>query len=311
MSRLYLFLTLTGLLLQGSLVADVVGAPRLAGADSAGSAPVLIFPPGTGAPVRVRATEDTLPESRVFEMPEVKVQEVRVPLIEIIRKAQEGERRKFAGLTTMAHTEIVKVTMKFGGKKPDTRCIEQSVRVYYRAPDTLVRIPVREKRYRIDATGVESPWDEDEERVGVEVGNGRRLTELPFYLRRLDAFNFRILERKTNAEQVLYRIAFEPRSDFDNLPGGTMWLLTGGYQIIHEEFHVRNLPVPWILKSLGLLTREWQEVAGRWVEKRITARAELGMNFLGVPESIEVVQTYEDYRFDPEIDPRIFEEAGR
>lgn len=305
MAGLYLFLPLAAALF---LTAPALGrAAEAAAADSTGSRPVLIFPPGAGAPVRIRATEDTLSESRVFEMPEIEVREVRVPLLEIIRRAQEGERKKFAGLKSMAHTETIKVTMKFGGRKPETRCVESTLRVYYRAPDTIARVPIREKRYKISAAGIESPWDEDDDGVGIRVEEGRHLTDLPFYLERLDKFTFRIIERRYNDRQVLYKVGFEPRSDFNNLPGGTIWLLTGGYQIIHEEFHLKNLPVPWILKSLGLLTREWQQVEGRWVEKRITARAELGMNFLGVPESAEVVQVYDGYKFDLPIDPRIFE----
>lgn len=316
MTRLYLFATLTAALLLPNLgdgPSPARSDPSFAArADTGRSAPILIFPPGSGTPIRIRATEDTLPESRIFEMPEIRVEEVRVPLLEIIRKAQEGERRKFEGLSTMAHTEVIKVTMKFGGQKPETRCIESSVRVYFRAPDMVVRVPIRERRFKIDAAGVESPWEEEDDgEMTIRVENGRRLTDLPFYLQRLDTFTFKILERRNNDRQVLYKIGFEPRSDFDNLPGGTMWLLTGGYQIIHEEFHLKNLPVPWILKSLGLLTREWQQVEGRWVERRVTARAELGLNFLGVPESAEVVQTYDDYKFDLPIDPRIFEGGGR
>ena len=315
MTRLYLFcagLIALALLPAGpSTMAAAVAAA--AGADSTFGDPtdtgrkLLIFPPGSGSPIRVRASEDTLPENRVYEMPEIKIQEVRIPLLEIIRKAQAGERKKYDGIGTMAFTQTTKVTMVFKGRKPETRCLEKTSRVYYRAPDRWAQAPLREVRYKLDAAGERKPWDPDDDEDQVNVRDGRRLSELPFYLERLDRFNFRIVDRRYDRQQVLYRIAFEPKSDFGNLPGGTMWLLTNGYQIVHEEFHLKNLPAPWILKSIDLMTREWQLLEGHWVEKRIGARAALGMNFLGVPQEAEVVVQYDDYKFDLPLDDRLFQ----
>lgn len=322
MSRLYLFCAgLIGLALLAAMPCRVMRAAAEAHAadapaDTTRRNPVdtgrglLVFPPGTGSPVRVRASEDTLPENRVYEMPEVKVQEVRVPLLEIIRKAQAGERKKYDGIRTMAFTQSTKVTMSFTGRKRETRCLEKTSRIYFRAPDRWAEAPMRELRYKLDAGGERKPWDPDDEDDEVNVRDGRRLNELPFYLERLDRFNFRIIDRQYDRQQVLYRIAFEPKSDFGGLPGGTMWLLTNGYQIVHEEFHFKSLPAPWILKSIDLVTREWQQVEGHWVEKRITARAGLGLNFLGVPQAAEIVVQYDDYKFDLPLEERLFQGGG-
>ena len=75
------------------------------------------------------------------------------------------------------------------------------------------------------------------------------------------------------------------------VPGGRVWILTGSYQIVREEYELENLPVPWLLKSVDLLTREWQEVGGRWLPRRVTARVALhtraGLGLVRLPEAAE------------------------
>jgi hypothetical protein len=116
-------------------------------------------------------------------------------------------------------------------------------------------------------------------------------------------------------DQVLYEIGFEPKSDFDVLPGGRVWLLTNGYQIVREEYEVKNLPMPWVLKSLGLLTRDWQQIDGRWLPHRITARvglrSALGFGLVEVPRVVEIVILYDGYKIDSYVDPALFQGRPR
>jgi len=281
--------------------------PALAATDRPRPAPAL---------PRLLAVEDSL---RVYVSPETtRVVARRIPLAEIIRKAQEGERHKYDGIATMAFNRTVKLTLKFGGSPPKTRCIETVTRVYFRSPDRWAETPLRENRYVIGADGSRQPWDEDDH-AKVEVKEGGRdeahgLADLPPYLEETAKFEFRIVNRSLRPDQVLYEIAFEPRSDFDVLPGGRVWLLTNGYQIVREEYHLKNLPVPWLLKSLGLLTREWQQVGGHWVQERVTARAELrsavGLGLVKIPDTAEIVVLFDQYRFDLPLDAALFD-GGR
>jgi hypothetical protein len=274
-----------------------------------------------GLPERVFATEDSL---RVYTAPETtRVVGKRVPLEEIIRKAQEGERRKYDGIKTLAYDRIIKITMAYGDSLGKKRCIENVTRVYYRADTDWAEVPLRKSKYIIDESGARKPWKEkeDKEEVDIEVSEGegeegaRQLSELPVYLEDTEKFRFRILNRSLRPDQVLYEIGFEPKSEFDVLPGGRLWLLTNGYQIVREEYHMKNLPFPWILKSVALVTRDWQQVQGRWLPRRITARAtlreHLGLGLVEVPRAIEFVVFYDDYRLDPELDPALFERRTR
>jgi hypothetical protein len=266
---------------------------------------LIVFPPGTG---RVYAVEDTIP---VYEVDPVVVVRPRVPLEEIIRKARDGERRKYEGLTTLSYNQTLRVVMIWEGKKPRKRCEEIVQRVFYRAPNDWRVVTLSETKYGIDAAGRRVEANKDEN-IKFELTDGRRkdyrqLADLPYYLERLDKFTFQIAHRTMNEKQVLYEVDFEPLSDFDNLPAGKMWLLTPNYQIVREEFDMRHRPFPWIVKNVDLLAREWQEIDGRWVEKRITGRVDLGMNFMKVPHRVEFVMSFDEYRFDPALDERIFQ----
>jgi hypothetical protein len=97
------------------------------------------------------------------------------------------------------------------------------------------------------------------------------------------------------------------KSDFDLLPAGRMWILTGRYQVVREEIEFRRVPLPGVLRGIDLVTREWQEIDGRWLQKRITGRARLGLpGFLRAPAAIEVAVTFGQYVLNPALDPALF-----
>ena len=273
-------------------------------------------PAPAGQPIFAR--EDSLP---VYVVPETtRVIARRVGLAEIIRKAQEGERHKYDGISTLAFNRTLKLTLTYSGRKPEKRCLESSARVYYRSPDRWTEAPLRESRYILEADGTRKPWSEEEDDgvdIRVEDGDnsGLWLEDLPAFLEDTEKFSFRILHRSLQRDQVLYEIGFKPRSEFDLLPAGRVWILTGRYQIVREEYEMENLPVPWLLKSVDLLTREWQEVDGRWLPRRVTARVELhtrvGLGLVRIPNAAEVVVLFDEYRLDPELDPALFESGGK
>lgn len=268
-------------------------------------------------PAPILASEDSL---RVYTAPDTtRVVARRIPLAEIIRKAQEGERHKYDGIRTLAFNRTIKLTMVDAGSRPQTRCREIVTRLWFQSPDRWHETPLREAQYVIAPDGTRQPWEgerDGEMKIRVESDPGARsLVDLPPYLEEVDQFAFRIVNRSLRPDQVLYEIAFEPRSDFEVLPGGRVWLLTNGYQIVREEYHLKNLPVPWLLKSIGLLTREWQQLEGHWVQKRITARAELrsglGLGLVKIPATVEIVVLFDQYKFDAPLDPALFESGAK
>ena len=287
----------------------IVAPPAPSHAQTAGSATRVH---GTSP---VLATEDSI---RQYELPEpIRVHATRVPLLDIIRRAQQGELHKYDGLSTLTFTRIVKVTIEFGKPKARTETEETVSRVYFRAPDRWKEAEVRRTETVIEPDGSRRPKDKEKDKDGVQVevndddeDTARSLVRLPDYLERLDHYNFEILHRSVQPEQVVYEVGFRPKSEFDMLPEGRMWILTRGYQIVREELHFAHLPMPGILKGVDLITREWQEVDGRWLLKRISARATLGLpGILRAPKSIEAVVVYGQYVVNPTLDPALFGEA--
>lgn len=234
-----------------------------------------------------------------------------ISIRDVLARAREAELRKFEGLSTLAYTQRVRIVMTFGGKKPRTRVHDRVERVYFRAPDRWVRAAVLDSTWEVGADGTPRSLKEDEDDVSVSVGRDD-LTRIPYYLERLERFRFGENPPFSITDStIVYEISFSPASDFDEMPGGRIWLLTPGYRIVREEFEMSRLPFPWVLKSLDLLTREWAPVGDWWLEKRIAGRARMGLNFLGLPEETEFVVSFDDYRLNPELDPGLFEGGDR
>jgi hypothetical protein len=268
---------------------------------------ILILRPGQGRIVRPDSAGGPLRLETGIE-----VQGDSVSIREVLEKAREGERRKFEGLASLAYTQRVRLVMTFGGKKPRTRVQDRVERVYFMAPDRWTRAAVLDSTWEIGPDGAAGPVTDDEDE-GLQVSRRREeLTRIPYYLERLERFRFGERPyRSVTDSTIVYEIEFRPASDFDDVPGGRIWLLTPGYQIVREEFVLDRLPFPWVLKSLDLVTREWAPVGDRWLERRIAGRARLGLNFLGLPEDAEFVVSFEDYRLNPELDPKLFEGGDR
>jgi hypothetical protein len=279
-------------------------------ATAGGAMPAGRIAAATSPTPPVLAAEDSI---RQYSLPDtVLVRSPRLPILEIIRKARDGEKHKYDGIQSLAYTLVTKVAVVFESPKPRTEITETTYRVYHRAPDQWRSIELRKNEFILEADGTRRPKDEKKHKMDVELEaddrrDGRSLTKLPDYLERLDRYDFKILHRSLRPDQVVYEVGFQPKSDFEILPEGRMWVLTKGYQLVREELRFRQLPMPGILKAVDLVTREWQEVDGRWVEKRVTGRAEIGLpKLLRAPKIIEVVVSYHDYVFNPTLDPALF-----
>jgi len=286
----------------------------LANGRAAAQGETQVLPPGAGqATVEGDSTHPRL------AIKEITVSGERVDLREILRKAVEGEKKKHAGLKTFSYTRRIRSVMRFEGKKARTRIDDIVQRVYYRAPDQWVEVTAFDSTRTLNPDGSPRENDDkgDDEKDHLNVtAESRSIEEKPFYLERLDRFRFYQGPIHRTDSTAVFEIQFEPVSDFsDDTPGGTLWLLAPGYQIVREEFRFeKGLPAGWILKGLDLLTREWQQVEDRWLERRLTGRVTLGQDWglkqMGVPKTIEFVVEYDDYRLNPDLPDAIFEEKG-
>lgn len=289
------------ILLATALLGAMPGTARAAEDER-----ILILRPGQGRIVPGDSTGGPLRLETGIE-----VRGDSISIRDVLARAREAELRKFEGLSTLAYTQRVRIVMTFGGKKPRTQVHDRVERVYFRAPDRWVRAAVLDSTWEVGADGTARAIEEDEGKVRVSVGR-EDLTRVPYYLERLERFRFGENPPFSITDStIVYEISFTAASDFDEMPGGRIWLLTPGYRIVREEFELSRLPFPWVLKSVDLLTREWAAVGDWWLEKRIAGRARMGLNFLGLPEEAEFVVSFDDYRLNPELDPGLFDGGDR
>jgi hypothetical protein len=234
-----------------------------------------------------------------------------VTLSEIIARCVEGEKTKLAGHRDMTFTGTVRVVSTWKQKRlvVDTAFLGYEDNAGFAK---TVRLGERRRMYKLEGEEWVYSKDEKEEeiRVGVEArAGGEGLAQLPFFLKDQGEYTFTLLERVLEADHVIFKIAFRPRTDFKPLPSGTVYVDTDAFRIIHEEFtfDVQN-PMPLLLKDVKRITREWRQLpTGEWVVASIRADAELRGGWIGaIPRRIEVGLGIEDYRFDQGYDEARF-----
>jgi hypothetical protein len=264
---------------------SIAGAEPIAGADS--SAALRPRP-------RAYAREDTMRIAATFP---VEVTAKRVSLEEILQRCIDAEKRKYEGVDDIQFTMVEKVILHYGS--PDDPNAKQTVhevvqRVYRRQPDLVRSVHLGEREYTVKDGRVEPRDEEEEAPVRVDVGTDRSaLTDLPFFFEDLSDYRFAIAERIILEDRVLYRITFNPCSDFKPRPKGEFWIDTTDFEIFHMDLtFMENVPVPVVLKGVDHLAIEKKRIGDLWVYARIRLRK---IPFVKIPQAAEIVVVFSDY----------------
>ena len=238
----------------------------------------------------------------------VRVQTKKLTLEEILERCVQGERSKLAGHQDMTYTLTARTLLYWEKKKEVSDTV---LRIYNDAAGFSRAIQIGEitRHYKLRDGG----WVVDEapeKNLGIQVESEmfNDFVELPFFLEVQREFAFTLLERTLERDHVIFKIGFEPKSDFKALPSGIVYVDTDAYRIIHEEFHMRQNPFPLLLKDVKSISRHWEELpGGEWVFTRIMMEVELRDVFFGrTPRRAALVLLRDDFRFDTGYDPRLF-----
>lgn len=263
---------------------------------------------------RTYAREDTLALPTFIYGKWIDVEATRVSLDEILRRSIDAEKQTLRGVNDLQCT-VVEKTVEFYGEPTDStakrKVTEEVSRLYRKQPDLNRTVSFSRREYEVK-NGKRSavPSDQDQE-VSVRIGSAKhKLSSLPFFFEDLSSYDFAIEERTDLEDRVLYRIRFDPTSDFRPLPSGYFWVDTTDFRIFHTElWFEKNVPIPIVLKNVEHFAIEMDKREGHWVPARIAGRFRLrDIPLIRIPKIVDIVVDYSDYVFNPGLDARLFEE---
>jgi hypothetical protein len=251
------------------------------------------------------AKEDTFGVRLRYELREIEIEAERLSIKEILRLAQEGERRRRESIRDLSYTEDLRAWALGGrwGNDDKTRIFEQRSRVYIKPPDRELHVKLAEREYG------DQDREEDatpEARVSVGMNDLLDLAEAPWYLQDIDSYRYKIHDRQIFPDRALYAIAFEPHSAFDMEPTGIFWIDAGEFVVVHEEVWFERNPAPLFLKSIDNIVRERHKLDGHWMVTRFQAAVELRGAVLFGFKKAEFEMVLSDFAFNTGLPDSLF-----
>lgn len=262
--------------------------------------------PGRGNP----AAPDSIPNAVTITEPivvEGKVFTVR----EVVQRAMKGERTKLAGhqdatYRTTAHVAVV---------WPEKKTVETEVyRIYADSTGYSRRIMLAAQTEQFKKQGDAWVFDETKEPDAppyrIREFDTSRFTRMPVYLQNDEEFDFTLVDRVLEADRVVFRVAFKPKSDFSAMPKGEIYIDSNGFRVIHEIYEFNENPMPMVIKGFRRISVQWMRLSGgEWVPKQVAAEFDIRRGVMWfAPSSVSFSQAFADYQFDVGYDEERFGE---
>ncbi len=119
----------------------------------------------------------------------------------------------------------------------------------------------------------------------------------PFSLDSGDRYHYEILDRKLVGLNIVYKISFTPKSEFEGLSAGIVWIDYSDFVIRRIEAELTgNVPLPFILKGIPVYKIRRVQKDEFWVVDDVYAKIELHRNsLLKIPGEIEFFLKSQDH----------------
>ena len=153
----------------------------------------------------------------------------------------------------------------------------------------------RERKFE-DGELVEEKHEEEEFKADWhEVGQSLTMA-IPFAEKENLSYRYEIEDRKIVGDNVIYKILFEPKSRFDALPSGTVWVDYSDLVLRRIEARFTGtVPYPLFLKALPFLRLTQKKLGEFWLPHEMHARIELRkMPLPDWPNNIELHTVVKD-----------------
>jgi hypothetical protein len=244
---------------------------------------------GTGL---LLAFEDTIPFAE-GTLDTILVGAPRMKVSEVVRRIGERMARDRARLRDHSYTGSTRVVARYPehpGKPRRWDTYESVTRERLGRDYTYqtARVWQRERKYEGDELEEEKIDDEVEMDWG-QVSDA--VTEaVPFALQSSDAYDYAILDRRLVGDHVVYKIHFAPRSSFQALPSGTVWVDFSDFVIRRIEAEMTGaVPMPIFLKSIPVFKVRREQKGEHWVVADLYARVLLrDLPLLKIPTDLEL-----------------------
>ena len=259
-------------------------------------------PPPNGAGPTV-AVEDTMHTS----MPEVLIRAPRVTLNEILDRVARGEMRRDSLIQDQTFRATVRLVSNTADRKNPPRLESETVtRVYKKRPNRVRSITLREWQRK--------PPKNDDRNVDIRFRSdmSEEIVNFAFRPEARRDYRYRIVARDLAGNNLIYRIAFEPRSALDpSRPSGLVWVNTNEFVIVRQEVDFVRSPVPLLLKDINRMVIERTRQGPHWVLNRMLLRAEMTLPVPVLGRSFDLAMQFDEYAINQGIPDSIFAGGGR
>jgi hypothetical protein len=270
--------------------------------------PLLLIALLAATPARAAGPTVAVEDTLYSEEKEVLVTAPRVTMDEILDRVARGERQRDSLLQDQTFTVAFRLVRDSAtpGKQPVLER-ESVTRVWRKRPDKVRSVVLRDYEAR-----AKKPRARASVTVGSDMGEG--LMDDAFRPENRRDYRYRIVGRDLVGDQLIYRLAFEPRSRLDpSIPSGVVWINTNDFVIVRQELTFERSPASPIISKLDRLVIERQRADGHWVLKRLAVRGESLLPLPGLGRSFDMSVQFSEYAINRGLPDSLFAapEGGR
>ncbi len=151
-----------------------------------------------------------------------------------------------------------------------------------------VRLWQRKRRYEENLV-ISDEVDDQVEAVWAEAGSAL-IEATPFLPESGNRYNYEILDRKLVGNSLVYKIRFIPRSQFEALPSGIVWIDYSNWVIRKVDAAMTGVvPMPFLVRDVPFYRMTKVQVGDFWVNGETHTLARLrSVPFVPVPNNIDV-----------------------
>ena len=154
--------------------------------------------------------------------------------------------------------------------------------------DQVVQLWERTRKYE-DGELVEDEADEKLKAEWLEAQD-QGMESMPFAPGGSGNYNYTILDRRNVGNSLIYKVKFEPKSRFEALPTGVVWVDYSNWAIRKVDAEmIETVPFPLLIKSMPAMRISRQRVGDYWFTTEVYALIHLrNVPLLPLPRSAEV-----------------------